>query len=86
VNHLLRDHIETISSLTDEEFAYILSHFVLKKVKKHAFLIQEGDPVRYEYFVLKGCLKAYVADTLPAKNLFTSLQPKIGGSPTGRLL
>ena len=61
--HLLRDHIETISPLSDEEFDHILSHFVLKKVRKHAYLIQEGDYVKYEYFVLKGCLKAFVTDS-----------------------
>jgi CRP-like cAMP-binding protein len=76
VNHLLRDHIETISPLTDEEFAYILSHFVLRKVKKHAFLIQEGDPVRYEYFVLKGCLKAYVADSTTGKEFIYQFAAK----------
>lgn len=67
MSQLLRDHIETISKLTDEEFAYILSHFVPKKIKKHAFLIQEGDYVKYEYFILKGCLKAFVADSATGK-------------------
>ena len=37
--------LEAISPLTNEEFDYILSHFILKKFKKHAFLIQEGDAV-----------------------------------------
>ena len=62
MTHLFRDHIEAVNPLTDEEFSYILSHFVTKKTKKHSFLIQEGDPVRYEYFVMKGCLKAYLVD------------------------
>jgi len=62
VSQLLRNHIETISPLTDDEFEYILSHFKAKKLKKHAFLIQEDDYVKSEYFVLKGCLKAFVAD------------------------
>jgi CRP-like cAMP-binding protein len=60
--HLFRDHIEAVSPLTDEEFSYILSHFIVKKAKKHSFLVQEGDHVRYEYFVMKGCLKAYLVD------------------------
>jgi len=60
--HPLRIQIEAISPLSDEEFDFIFSHFVTKKIKKHAFLIQEGDPVKYEYFVVKGCLKAYRAD------------------------
>jgi CRP-like cAMP-binding protein len=62
VQHLLKDQIDAISPISDEEFAYILSHFVVKKLKKHAFLVQQGDLVKYDYFVMKGCLKAYVAD------------------------
>jgi len=31
--HLFRDHIEAVSPLTDEEFSYILSHFVVRKAK-----------------------------------------------------
>jgi CRP-like cAMP-binding protein len=62
VARLFRDHIEAISPLSDEEFDYILSHYILKKVRKHAFLVQEGDYVKYDWFVLKGCLKAFVTD------------------------
>jgi CRP-like cAMP-binding protein len=55
----LRRHFEKIITLTDEEFDYILSHFTAKKLKKHQFLIQEGDSVTNDYFVVKGLLKAY---------------------------
>jgi len=63
----LRKHIEAISPLTNEEFDYILSHFILKKFKKHSFLIQEGDAVKYEYYVVKGCLKAFLANPSTGK-------------------
>jgi CRP-like cAMP-binding protein len=66
-SHPLRDHIQTVSPLSDEEFDHILSHFVFKKIKKHAFLVQEGEAVKYEYFVLKGCLKAYVTEDATGK-------------------
>ena len=68
MSQLFRDHIEAISPLSDEEFDHILSHFVHRKVRKHSFLIQEGDPVKYEYFVLKGCLKAFVTDANTGKD------------------
>jgi CRP-like cAMP-binding protein len=58
----LRQHIEKITSLTDDEFDYILSHFVSKKLKKHQFVIKEGDFVQNDYFVIKGLLKAYHID------------------------
>lgn len=54
----LRRHFEKITPLTDQEFDYILSHFSSKKFKKHQFLVQEGDNVINDYFVLSGLLKA----------------------------
>jgi len=53
----LREHIEKIVVLTDEEFAGVMDSFTLKKFKKHQFLIQEGEPVKYNYFVMSGLLK-----------------------------
>lgn len=55
----LRQQIEKVTPLTDEEFEYILSHFTTKKLKKHQFLVQEGDSVMHEYFILSGLIKAY---------------------------
>ncbi|HWV70518.1 MAG TPA: Crp/Fnr family transcriptional regulator, partial [Pseudosphingobacterium sp.] len=60
----LRKHIEKIIPLTDDEFAFILTHFTIKKFKKHQFLIQEGEAVKYYYFVVSGLLKlVYTDDT-----------------------
>ena len=39
------------------EFKYILSQFVIKRFKKHQYLIQEGDASVYAYFVNSGLLK-----------------------------
>lgn len=57
--HPLRRHIEAISPLTDEEFEYILHHFIPRTLRKNQYLLQEGDRVPNEYFVMQGCLKAY---------------------------
>lgn len=54
----LRKHIEKITSVSDKEFEYIRSHFTTKKYRRHQFLIQEGDPVLNDFFVIKGLLKA----------------------------
>ncbi|RKS26271.1 CRP-like cAMP-binding protein [Flavobacterium endophyticum] len=59
MSQMLRQQIEKITPLTDGEFDYILSHFTPKKYKKHQFLIQEGEDVPNDFFVIKGCLKAY---------------------------
>lgn len=67
MSQLLRDHIEMVSPLTDEEFDYILSHFKPRKLKKHAYLIQEDEYVNYAYFVVKGCLRAFIGDSESGK-------------------
>jgi CRP-like cAMP-binding protein len=58
----LRRHIEKIVPLTDDEFAFILSHFSTKKFKKHQFLIQDGDANVNSYFVVSGLLKLIYTD------------------------
>lgn len=58
----LRQHIEKIVSLTDEEFAFVFSHFTPKKYKKHQYLIQEGDEVKNCFFILSGLTKLVYTD------------------------
>jgi CRP-like cAMP-binding protein len=58
----LRQQIEKITPLTDQEFEYIISHFTTKRLKKNQFLIQEGDAVTTDCFVVTGLLKAYHVD------------------------
>jgi len=59
---VLKEHIEKIVPLTDDEFDFVRSHFIPKKYKKHQFLIQEGEPVPYSYFVVSGLLKLVHTD------------------------
>jgi len=65
----LRTHIEKIVPLTDDEFAYVSSHFVFKKYKKHQFLIQEGEPVKYHHFILSGLLKLVYTDDMAKEHI-----------------
>lgn len=62
MEEILRKHIEKIIPLSDEDFAFVRSHFITKKFKKHQFLIQEGEAVRYFYFVVSGLLKLVLTD------------------------
>jgi len=59
---LLRNHIEEINPLSDEEWDYIIPFFTYKKLKKHQFLLQKGDTVSKEYWIIKGLLKTYALD------------------------
>jgi len=55
---VFRQHLEEIIPLTDAGFAQILSHFTIKKLKKHQFVIQAGSMVDHEYFVISGLLRS----------------------------
>ena len=58
----LRDHIEKIVPLTDDEFSFISSLFTTKYLRKNQFLIQEGESVKHAYFVVSGLLKLTYTD------------------------
>lgn len=58
----LRKHIEEITPISDEEFEYIKTFFTVKKVRKHQYLIQEGDNARYEYVIMKGIFRVFYLD------------------------
>jgi len=58
----LREHIQEIITVSDEEFDYIKTFFVSKKVKKHQYLIQEGDHVNFEFLVLTGIFRMFYVD------------------------
>ena len=59
---LFRKHIESFSSLTDEEFNYILSYFKIHKFKKNEVIVDNGQFNTRKYFVLSGLLKSYFVD------------------------
>lgn len=60
--HPLQQHIEEIISLTDEEFEYIFGHFHSIKKRKLQYIVQEGEMVSREFWVIKGGLKSYFFD------------------------
>jgi CRP-like cAMP-binding protein len=53
---ILRQHIEKIVAINDQEFSYIDSHFSSKKYKKRDFIFRQGDNVTDVYFVVSGML------------------------------
>jgi CRP-like cAMP-binding protein len=58
----LRQHIEQIVPLTDEEFELIASKSAVRKIKKHQFILQEGTISTADHFVLKGSFRQYYLD------------------------
>lgn len=49
--------------LSSEEEKYFISILKNKKIKRRQFLVQAGDVCRFENYVTKGCLRAYIIDT-----------------------
>ncbi|NER17570.1 Crp/Fnr family transcriptional regulator [Spongiivirga citrea] len=59
---LILNNIARFIDLTELEKQKYLSLLTDIKVKKKAFLMQAGDFAKYEYFIIKGCLKVYTLD------------------------
>lgn len=72
----LREHIEKIVPLTDDEFAFVCSHFTIRNYKKREFLIQKGESVKYCYFVISGLLMLVYNDEF---SILFPLRWKTGG-------
>lgn len=58
----LRKHIEEITPISDADFEYIKPFFTLKRVKKHQYLVQEGDSVTLEFLILSGIFRVFYLD------------------------
>ncbi len=71
VTQQLREHLGKIFPLTEEEFAFVLARFTLKHYKKHQFLVREGEPVKYNYFVVSGLLKLVYRDEAGKQHLLS---------------
>ncbi|MDF2474639.1 MAG: Crp/Fnr family transcriptional regulator [Sphingobacterium sp.] len=59
---ILRQHINKTVLLNDEQFDYFFSFFKPVSFKRKQSIINIGDTVECEYFVLNGCLKTYVVN------------------------
>jgi len=66
---LLKKHINNRVPLTDEEFNICIKFFNSKKLKKHQFLLNEGEICRYIGFINSGCLRQYSIDNQGAEHI-----------------
>jgi CRP-like cAMP-binding protein len=58
----LYQHISRLVELTDEEFAFLKTLFIPKKLRRKQYLLQDGDVNKYIAFVDKGLLRIYTVD------------------------
>jgi len=59
---LLFKNIERQVTLSEKDKKILSEAFHTKKVKRKHFLLEAGEPTKYMYFVLQGCLRAYYID------------------------
>jgi CRP-like cAMP-binding protein len=60
--HILYKHFNKYVALSEDEFEICKSLFQHKKLRKHQYILQNGDISRYETFILKGCTRTYEVD------------------------
>lgn len=59
---VFRNYLEKEIHLSDEDYELIQSYSVIKKLRKHQYLLQEGDHWNYNAFVCSGFLRKYTID------------------------
>ena len=68
-NQNINEHVSKLIDLSDKEMEEFQSVLSPTEVLKKQFLIQPGDRVGSEYYVVKGCLKAYFLDAVGEKHI-----------------
>ena len=58
----LRKQVSRLIEISDDESPFCASMMVPKRLRKDAFLVQEGEVSRYMAFVTKGFLRSYTVD------------------------
>jgi len=67
----LRNHIEEILPLCDEDFSFIASHFSTQHFKKGDYLVRMGEAVPQMFFVASGLLKLFYLDELGKEHILS---------------
>ena len=59
---VFQKYMDSKIELSPEQSDWIRSLSVVKKLRKHQYLLQEGDICKQHAFVTKGCLRSYFVD------------------------
>ena len=60
--HRLREHVSRLVPLDDAEVPLCSTFMIPKRIRKGAYILQEGDAAKYLVFVTSGCLRSYTID------------------------
>lgn len=59
---IFKNYITGYTAFSENELALIESVLRFKKIRKHQYLLEEGNICHYHYFVAKGLLRTYSID------------------------
>jgi CRP-like cAMP-binding protein len=59
---VFKEYILQKMSLTDDDWSVIAAVCAIRKLRKHQYLLQEGEYWKYHAFVTEGCLRRYSID------------------------
>ena len=71
MKEMLRQHIEHVVHLSDEEYTLVREHFIIKDCKKRGFLIEKGKPVRHVFLVISGLVKLVYHDETDREHIIS---------------
>jgi CRP-like cAMP-binding protein len=57
--HILRQEIEKVSKISDDDFEKFVALFKPFTVKRNEYFYRAGDIPRYSPFIVKGCMRKY---------------------------
>ena len=69
MHEILRQHIEKVVPLSEEEFRFIAACFTIKNFKKRDFLFRAGESVPHAYLVAFGLLMLVYPDALGKQHI-----------------
>jgi CRP-like cAMP-binding protein len=66
---IFQKYMDCKIELSPEQSDWIISLSVVKKLRKHQYLLQEGNICKQHAFVTKGCLRSYSVDMAGAEHI-----------------
>lgn len=60
--HVFQQYLTSKIALTAEQLTWVESLSTTRRLRKHQYLLQEGDVWKFHAFIAQGCLRSYTVD------------------------
>jgi CRP-like cAMP-binding protein len=71
------DKLSKTMTLSEADKAIFSQHVIVKKLRKHQYLLQEGEVCKSVAFVSKGVLRSYIVDEKSNERII-QFAPEVG--------